>query len=137
MATASCFVFVGAVQNPGGLPFQLQSLHVALISLRRLGVGGVFIAGSAPGEKRPFFRMRAGQRSIANTVTIDIDPAEPFSGWTSILHVTSAQDGWITERYPGIWFEAGGYLHVAHSRIDTIYYRITFLPINSNFARAY
>ena len=31
------------------------------------------------------------------------------------FHVTSAQDGWITERYPGIWFEDGGFLHVAQS----------------------
>ena len=54
-------------------------------------------------------------RNYEISFTIDIDPAEPFSGWTSIFHVTSVQDGWITERYPGIWFEDGGYLHVAHS----------------------
>ena len=47
--------------------------------------------------------------------TIAIDPAEPFSGWTNIFHITSAADGLNTERYPGIWFGDGGYLHVAQS----------------------
>jgi hypothetical protein len=44
-----------------------------------------------------------------------IDSTEPFSGWTNIFQVTSVQDGWVTERYPGIWFAEGGTLHVAQS----------------------
>ena len=47
--------------------------------------------------------------------TIDIDATEPFSGWTNILAITSAETGWDVERYPSIFFGDGGYLHLAQT----------------------
>ena len=49
--------------------------------------------------------------------TIAIHDDEDFSDWRNLIHITGAEE-WRLQRFPGIWFGPGGYLHVAQSSTE-------------------
>ena len=128
----STTVDVGACNCQGAFPYQHHSMPQICYTHASYAT-----AGSGPCDNWCTFDVQVGSgcgdnsdricpgscnlgsvptpRNYEISFTIDIDEDEPFSGWTNIFQVTSVQDGWVTERYPGIWFAEGGTLHVAQS----------------------